>query len=107
MPARKSLLDLLKEEDFSADKNQKNLAEFIAEKKEIQEALDAYWAVRNVWKVLTKAGRLTMPYSTFCRLVRTQLKTPKEAAKNDPNPRRPSKPDGFTHNATPNPTDLI
>ncbi len=107
MPARKSLLDLLKEEDFSADKNQKNLAEFIAEKNEIQEALDAYWAVRNVWKVLTKAGRITMPYSTFCRLVRTRIKTPKEAAKNDTKPSRSPKPDGFTHNATHNPTDLI
>ena len=32
MPARKSLLDLLKEEDFSSDKNQKNLSEFVAEK---------------------------------------------------------------------------
>jgi hypothetical protein len=107
MPARKSLLDLLKEEDFSADKNQKNLAEFIAEKKEIQEALDAYWAVRNIWKVLTKAGRITMPYSTFCRLVKTQLKTPKEEAKNEPKSLLPSKRDGFTHNATPNPKDLI
>ncbi len=107
MPTRKSLLDLLKEEDFSADKNQKNLAEFIAEKKEIQEALGAYWAIRNVWKVLTKAGRITMPYSTFCRLVKTQLKTPKEEAKNESKPIRPPKGDGFTHNATPNPRDLI
>ena len=107
MPTRKSLLDLLKEEDFSADKNQKNLAEIITEKKEIQEALDAYWAIRNVWKVLTKAGRITMPYSTFCRLVRTQLRTPKEEAKNEPKPLRSSKGDGFTHNATPDPRDLI
>ena len=107
MPTRKSLLDLLKEEDFSADRNQKNLAEFIAEKKEIQEALDAYWAIRNVWKVLTKAGRITMPYSTFCRLVKTQLKTPKEEAKNESKPTRPLKGDGFTHNATPDPRDLI
>ena len=107
MPARKTLLDLLKEEDFSADKNQKNLAEFIAEKKEIQEALDAYWAIRNVWKVLTKAGRITMPYSTFCRLVKAQLKTPKEETTNEPKSSPPSKRDGFTHNATPNPKDLI
>ena len=107
MPARKTLLALLKEEDFSADRNQKNLAEFIAEKSEIQEALDAYWAIRNVWKVLTKAGRITMPYSTFCRLVKTQLKTPKEEAKNESKSMPSSKRDGFTHNATPNPRDLI
>ena len=106
MPARKSLLDLLKEEDFSADKNQKNLAEFIAEKKEIQEALDAYWAIRNIWKVLTKSGRITMPYSTFCRLVRAQLKTPKEEAKIESRPLQRTKPDGFTHNATPDPRNL-
>ena len=48
-----------------------------------------------------------MPYSTFCRLVRTQLKTPKEEAKNEPRPNRSVKGDGFTHNATPNPQDLI
>ena len=107
MPARKRLLELLKEEDFSADRNQKNLAEFIAEKNDIQEALDAYWAVRNIWKVLTKAGRITMPYSTFCRLVRARLKTPKEASQNAPKPVPPSRRDGFTHNATPDPTDLI
>ena len=81
MPARKTLLDLLKEEDFSADKNQKNLAEFIAEKKEIQEALDAYWAIRNVWKVLTKAGRITMPYSTFCRAGENAVKNAKARSK--------------------------
>ena len=107
MPARKSLLELLKEEDFSADKNQKNLAEFVAEIKEIQEALEAYWAVRNIWKVLTKAGRITMPYSTFCRLVRARLKTPKEVSQNAPKPLPPSKRDGFIQNATPDPTDLI
>ena len=107
MPARKTLLDLLKEEDFSADRNQKNLAEFIAEKKEIQEALDAYWAIRNIWKVLTKAGRITMPYSTFCRLVKTRLKTPKEEARNETKPLLSSPRDSFTHNATPNPKDLI
>ncbi len=106
MPARKSLLELLKEEDFSSDKNQKNLSEFVAEKRDIQEALDAHWAVRNIWKVLTKAGRITMPYSTFCRHVRALSKTPKEETRNEARPGL-SRREGFTHNPTPDPQSLV
>lgn len=107
MPARKSLLDLLKEEDFSTDRNQTYLTEFMAEKQDIQVALNSHYAVRNIWKTLTKAGRITMRYSTFCRHVKNLLKTPK--GETGGNPSHPAVPrgNGFVHNPTPNPEDLF
>ncbi len=108
MPARKSLLDLLKEEDFSTDRNQTYLTEFMAEKEDIQAALNGHYAIRNIWKTLTKAGRITMRYSTFCRHVKNILKgTPKGESGRSPSHPVASKGSGFVHNPTPNPEDLF
>lgn len=109
MPARKSLLELLKEENFSADKSQKNLNEFVAEKKDIQEALEARWAIRNIYKVLIKAGRITMPYSSFCRHVRSLATTPMQKTAPAAEPRLPvsSKREGFVHDPTPDIKKLV
>ena len=108
MPARKSLLDLLKEEDFSTDRNQTYLTEFMAEKEDIRTALSSHYAVRNIWKTLTKAGRITMRYPTFCRHVKNLLReTPKGEPGSNPPPPAASKGNGFVHNPTPSPEDLF
>ena len=107
MPARKSLLDLLKEEDFSTDRNQRYLTEFMVERQDIQAALEARYAIRNIWKTLTKAGRITMRYSTFCRHVKNLLKETPKGEAGESLSSAASKGSGFVHNPTPSPKDLF
>lgn len=84
---------------------------FLSVKAEVQQALEAGYPQRDVWKVLHDSGRFPLSYSQFNRYVCLYLLGGKKNAKQDKKPPAPApaaKKGGlptFTYSATPDDKD--
>lgn len=98
----------------------RNLAQFLAARSDIDAAIAEGWPLRGIWELLAEEGRIGFGYPWFVKFVRryrvpATVEPPKAApappspspasADADPPPR--PKPTRFNHPATPNKEDLI
>lgn len=104
-----------------------NLAAFLANKLDIEDALNDRWSVRSIWETLNNEGRITVSYQAFNNYVNKHIErnnkrctpvvaetepvtielnneTQTEAENNDVSVTKKSE---FTFNSTPNKEDLI
>lgn len=109
-----------------------NLAAFLANKSDIEDALNDRWSVRSIWDTLNDEGRINVSYQAFNNYVNTHIErnnksnTPVvaeiETKKTEPvaielnneiqtetenNNVSSTKKSGFDFNSTPNKEDLI
>jgi hypothetical protein len=108
MTARKKLIEILEEKNHKSRRSREYVSSFLAEKKEIQEALNGYWPILQIWKVLVEEQRIRMPYPTFCRYVKSNLESPKKERGLGGKGSRTRKKEGtFVHNPIPNGKDVF
>jgi hypothetical protein len=94
-------------------RNARNLAAFLAQRREIETALKDGWALRHIWETLREEGKITFGYGAFCRRVNRTLAASKAVATQPTGMRdrevkaRPSAMDGFKFEPTPNKEELL
>lgn len=108
----------LRVKDKAASRNARNLAAFLAQRGEIQRALNDGWPVYQIWETLHAEQKITASYNTFCNQVKRLIlkgagrnhkpvaNLPAQATK----AKQPSgsfRPDGFTFSSTPNDEDIL
>lgn len=93
------------------NKRAKNLAAFLANKEEIEAALEDKWSVKVIWETLHDEGRIGISYQAFNNYVNRHIKNKSvdhqenEQQKTDSN--KPSTSTGFVFNSTPKKEDLV
>ena len=121
----KSFTERLRERAASREPRGKNrnLAQFLAARSDIDAALAEGWPVRGIWELLTEEGRISFGYAWFAKYVRRYRAPatgePPKASPAPPSPSRSAtasaeadppprpKPARFNHPATPNKEDLV
>tara|TARA_Y100001956_G_scaffold80912_1_gene97076 strand:+ start:8678 stop:9013 length:336 start_codon:yes stop_codon:yes gene_type:complete len=93
------------------NKRAKNLSAFLANKEEIEAALEDKWSVKVIWETLHDEGRIGISYQAFNNYVNRHIKNKSadhhehEKQKIDGN--KPITSTGFVFNSTPKKEDLL
>jgi uncharacterized protein DUF5338 len=63
----KSLSDRLAKRELTKKKTEgtKNKVAFLALRNDINEAINAGWAIKTIWEILSEEGKITFSYKTF------------------------------------------
>lgn len=104
--------------DNRSSRNARNLAAFLAQRDEINRALEDGWTVYQVWETLHAEQKIAASYNTFCNQVKRLIAKREQRAypvsgtihATSPAARRPAKrdgADGFTFSSTPNDEDIL
>lgn len=111
----------LRVKDKTSSRNARNLAAFLAQREEIQQALNDGWPVYQIWETLHAEQKIAASYNTFCNQVKRlvlknagrshkqAMSLPASPAKAlaTGHPAAASRPDGFTFSSTPNDEDIL
>lgn len=100
-----------------------NLAAFLANKSDIEDALKDRWSVRSIWETLKAEGKIQVSYQAFNNYVNNHINRSDKPIEKDnstiietkkiddeeikPEVKETNKSTEFTFNATPNKEDLI
>lgn len=123
------LAEWVKQRAASRPRQDKSLVAFLAVRDDIQEAIDAGYALKTIWEHLHEQGKISYRYETFLKHVNKHIKgkkvhptqpakqpisgapvaeaTPKTQTKVRAAKVEKAKPDGFNFNATPSKEDLL
>lgn len=111
----KSLSERIASRECKKTTGSKNKVLFLAQRKDITEALENGWSITIIWKTLCAEGKIAVTYNTFRlyvsrfiegnRLAYTKKMTPNGCADNNPSTIKPMR--SFIFNPKPNPDDLF
>jgi hypothetical protein len=80
---------------------------FLAMKDDIAGALDAGWAVKDIWKTLREEGRMVVSYQAFASYVARYLRATPVALQMSSERKPPAATTGFALNPTANKEELL
>ncbi len=116
--ARKTLTERIADHVAKKKPNRraKNLAAFLANKLEIQAAIDDGWSVKVIWETLVEEKRISVSYQAFNSYVNKHIRGKAEKPSQEPVDAKPSvatketkqsPSKGFVFDSKPNQEDLI
>ncbi|WP_151192360.1 TraK family protein [Desulfomicrobium orale] len=91
--AERMVRESLREPCANVGIGNKNLALFLSQRAEIQEALDLGWSVRAIWKHLHKEGKFPGTYECFLNHAKKNLRITKYVSSSSRHPQKTSSDD--------------
>lgn len=92
----------------SEGKQRTSKAEFIAQKKDIADALRSGWSITAVWETLRDEGKISCGYDAFRKYVKTLIEAKQNTKDGQMQKKKSSNEmDGFSYNPVPNLEELM